>query len=297
MAHEVPDVLGRILDHCLELTDSEFGFVGLIDGSGRMMDVAAIKGFEPTDPTFYERFHVIPVRPNIFGVALRERTTSISNDVLNDPRRIGQPRGHPPVRTFLGVPLQVGDRVIGMIGVANRAGGYGKGDDRLLSTLANQAAVAIENAKLIEYQQEMIDKLENLNRELDEAEHAQVLQRDRRRVAERVRAEIERELFLIGQRISSVLENPDLGSEAMEHLIQARQIAARAGRTASDVSLTQRETQILRLLAQGHTNREIGAKVHLSENTVKTHVQTIFGKLSVKNRVEAAVKAADSNLI
>src|SRR4030088_2662162 len=135
--HELPPVMDPALGHCLELTGSAFGFVGLLSGSDQM-DVAAIKGFAPSDARFYERFRLIPVRPSVFGIVITERRSSLSNDVPNDPLHVGQPRGHPPVRRFLGVPLQVGERVIGMIGVANKEGGYEAADERLLSTFANQ---------------------------------------------------------------------------------------------------------------------------------------------------------------
>jgi len=111
--HELPPVLDRALGHCLELTASAFGFIGLLNGSNQL-DVAAIKGFEPSDPKFYERFRLIPVRPSVFGVVITEGRSNVSNDVLHDPGRAGQPPGHPPVRTFLGVPLQVGEKVVGM---------------------------------------------------------------------------------------------------------------------------------------------------------------------------------------
>src|SRR5712692_106969 len=129
--HEMPKVLDRALGYCLDLTQSAFGFIGLLNGSEQMA-VAAIKGFEPSDPRFYERFRLIPVRPSVFGVTITEERSHISNDVAHDPFTVGQPRGHPPVRTFLGVPLRVGTTVIGMIGVANNPGGYVADDERLL---------------------------------------------------------------------------------------------------------------------------------------------------------------------
>ena len=48
---------------------------------------------------------------------------------------------------------------------------------------------------------------------------------------------------------------------------------------------------ILRLMADGLSNREIAERVHLSENTVKTHIQEILRKLRARNRVQAAVRA------
>ena len=163
--HELPQVLDRALEYCLKVTGSEFGFVGLLNASKQMMDVAAIKGFEPADPSFYERFRLIPVRPPLFREVAREGRICISNDVINDPRRVGQPSGHPPVRTYLGVPLRMGGEIIGMVGVANRKEGYSHDEGRLLSTFANQAAVAIDNARLYESQKDLIRRLELLQHE------------------------------------------------------------------------------------------------------------------------------------
>src|SRR5438094_9002471 len=110
--HELPQVLDLALEYCLQVTRSEFGFVGLLNASKQMMDVAATKGFDPLDPTFYERFRLIPVRPTLFGTVVLEGRICISNDVMNDPRRGGHPRGHPRVGTYLGVPLRAGSNVI-----------------------------------------------------------------------------------------------------------------------------------------------------------------------------------------
>ncbi|MDQ1494806.1 MAG: two-component system, NarL family, response regulator DevR, partial [Actinomycetota bacterium] len=46
-----------------------------------------------------------------------------------------------------------------------------------------------------------------------------------------------------------------------------------------------------RFITEGYSNREIAERVHLSENTVKSHIQEIFRKLRVRNRVEAALRA------
>jgi DNA-binding NarL/FixJ family response regulator len=71
---------------------------------------------------------------------------------------------------------------------------------------------------------------------------------------------------------------------------------ARTGQAAGSrrAALSASQVSILRLISRGHSNREIAAEVHLSENTVKTHVQEIFRKLGVRNRVEAAILAGKS---
>jgi DNA-binding NarL/FixJ family response regulator len=61
--------------------------------------------------------------------------------------------------------------------------------------------------------------------------------------------------------------------------------------------LSEREVEILRLIARGASNREIAATLFLAEGTVKNHVTNILGKLEVRDRTQAALKAKDSGLI
>jgi signal transduction histidine kinase len=222
--HEMPKVLDRALGYCLDLTQSAFGFIGLLNGS-EQMDVAAIKGFEPSDPRFYEKFRLIPVRPSVFGVVITNRRSKISNDVLHDPDRVGQPPGHPPTRTFMGVPLQVGERVIGMIGVANKLSGYTADEERLLSTFANQVAVAIENARLYEDQRRMIDELAELHRNLSQAERDQVLREERERIAAELHDRIEQAIFTLGLKVNSILERETVTEPIATGLGEVRQLA------------------------------------------------------------------------
>lgn len=142
-------VLNTALEHCLQLTDSQFGFVGLTTDDRQAMDVVAIQGFHPA-ARFYEHHHLIPLRPNIFAGVVLENAAVRSEDATQDSRRVGQPAGHPAVRTFLGVPLCIRDAPIGMIGVANRPQPYDAEHQQLLMTYAAQVAIVIRNAQLYE---------------------------------------------------------------------------------------------------------------------------------------------------
>ena len=57
------------------------------------------------------------------------------------------------------------------------------------------------------------------------------------------------------------------------------------------MGLTARELELLRLIAQGHTNTKIAKELSVSEATVKTHVNHIFSKLGVRDRVQVVIKA------
>ncbi len=168
-------VLNTALRHCLALTESRFGFIGLTTPDEAAMDVVAIEGFHPT-PVFYDHFHLIPLRPNIFARVVLENHPVRSDNALSDPAYMGQPAGHPHVRAFLGVPLLVRDKPIGMIGVANRPAPYGDDHEQLLVTYAAQVAIAIHNAQLYEElttaKAELEIKVETRTQELQEAKQA-----------------------------------------------------------------------------------------------------------------------------
>ena len=84
-----------------------------------------------------------------------------------------------------------------------------------------------------------------------------------------------------------------LAPQVAGHVIERSRRQSGSRRSALSAS----QVAILRLISRGHSNREIAAEVHLSENTVKTHIQEIFRKLGVRNRVEAAILAGKSGWI
>ncbi|WP_410602969.1 response regulator [Amycolatopsis sp. lyj-90] len=82
----------------------------------------------------------------------------------------------------------------------------------------------------------------------------------------------------------------------------ARRLAAAAppaepAKPAPTEVLTSRETAVLRLVATGSTNREIAARLYLSEGTVKNHISRILGRLGLRDRTQAAIYARDHGLL
>jgi len=77
-----------------------------------------------------------------------------------------------------------------------------------------------------------------------------------------------------------------------------REIQVPETRVVSGVSsLTERESDVLRLVARGYANKEIASDLNIGEKTVKTHVSNILGKLGVQSRTQAALYAARSGLV
>ena len=94
--------------------------------------------------------------------------------------------------------------------------------------------------------------------------------------------------------------DPSVAGRLVDWLRPAGQavMAEREGETAvSDHGLTERELQVLSLLATGASNREIAARLVVSEGTVKTHVSNILGRLGLRDRIQAALYARDHRLV
>jgi two-component system, NarL family, response regulator len=68
-------------------------------------------------------------------------------------------------------------------------------------------------------------------------------------------------------------------------------------RRVTDESLTEREREVLALVAEGRSNREIGSEIHIEESTVKTHLKSIFAKLHAESRTEAVTVATRRGLL
>jgi DNA-binding NarL/FixJ family response regulator len=90
--------------------------------------------------------------------------------------------------------------------------------------------------------------------------------------------------------------------EAIRHVhaggrLFAREVAARATDSTSGPILTSREVGVLELVAKGMSNKEIGAALFVSEDTIKTHLKHVFTKLGVGDRTEAALLAIQRGII
>jgi len=90
------------------------------------------------------------------------------------------------------------------------------------------------------------------------------------------------------------------GTSVLSPQVTARVLGALRGRpvpTAGAEALTERERQVLTHVARGHSNRRIAAGLHISEETVKTHVSHVIAKLGAADRTDAAVQALRLGLI
>jgi diguanylate cyclase (GGDEF)-like protein len=122
------------LARVIRLSGSEYGFIGRIDMSddtgAPVLTALAITDIAWNDVTrkYYDEYEATGLQftnlDTLFGVTLRTGETVISDDPYADPRRGGMPPGHRPMNSYMGIPLKDGGDLLGMIGLANRDGGF-----------------------------------------------------------------------------------------------------------------------------------------------------------------------------
>jgi NarL family two-component system response regulator LiaR len=87
--------------------------------------------------------------------------------------------------------------------------------------------------------------------------------------------------------------HPDIARKLMEQVSQKRSIPQETSRE----KLTEREREVIRLVAMGRNNREIALELFISEKTVKTHISNILGKLNLEHRTQLAIYAIKNKLV
>jgi len=155
-------LLQRIVETAAQLTGARYAALGVIDRSGQALERFLTTGI---DAETHAAIGDLPRGRGILGVLIREAQTLRLHDLADDPRSVGFPRQHPPMRTFLGVPIVLRGVAYGNLYLTEKEGGedFSEEDEELTQLLAAQAAVAIENARLYETSTRWLRQLESLN--------------------------------------------------------------------------------------------------------------------------------------
>ncbi|MDP3928778.1 MAG: GAF domain-containing sensor histidine kinase [Bacteroidota bacterium] len=173
--HSSFESLIKLLDFLLLYTESEFGFIGeiLYDVHGeRYLKSHAITNIAWDKETLdlYTK-HVstgLEFRNNnsIFGVTVKTGEAYISKDPASDPNKAGTPKGHPPMSSFIGIPIYNKDIFIGMIGLANKKGGYHPNTITQLEPFYMVIASILQSFKIYKINEENKLKLQKNERNL-----------------------------------------------------------------------------------------------------------------------------------
>jgi len=155
-------VLERIVEAAARVTDAQYAALGVIDRAGTGLERFVTYGM--TDEV-KNRIGDPPHGRGILGVLIRDARNLRLHDLSEHPRSVGFPPGHPPMHTFLGVPILLRGVAYGNLYLTEKDGrdDFTDDDEELVSLLAAQAAVAVENARLYESATSWSRQLESLN--------------------------------------------------------------------------------------------------------------------------------------
>lgn len=188
---DVETVLTRVLDAARELTASKYAAIGILDPSrerfGRFISIGI-------DEELQQQIGPPPVGRGLFGTVIRAQTPVRVVRVGDHPDSQGYPPGHPPMDSFLGVPVRIGSEAWGVICCSEQATGrYDDDHERSLVLLAEWAAIAVHNA----------DVLGRARKDRDKVAHALLAHRAARDVAQAIGSDVDLDhvLELISARV------------------------------------------------------------------------------------------------
>lgn len=161
--HDLTSVLQKVVDLSRALLSAKYGALGLLDEDGSSIVQMITSGLSPSSRARMDQF---PRTHGLLGIPITERRPIRVDSIADDARARGFPANHPGMTSFLGVPLLSKGRVFGNLYLADKVPDLtttGRGrplsftqeDQEILEMFANQAAIAIENARLYRQNQQI----------------------------------------------------------------------------------------------------------------------------------------------
>lgn len=165
-AGTLEEVLERIAEVTQRLVGARYVALGVPDGMG------SLRYFKTVGVTaeIIEMIGHLPVGRGLLGVIMNGREVLRLEDMSTHPKRVGFPKNHPPMHSLLGVPIQLGAELFGILYLCDRFDGlpFTEQDQWLVETLAGYAALAIAGVQLSEQNQRLVllEERERVAREL-----------------------------------------------------------------------------------------------------------------------------------
>ncbi|WP_333473349.1 sensor histidine kinase [Lolliginicoccus lacisalsi] len=218
------DTLHRVVTVGIRLTGARYGALG-IRGSGTKLSRFIYEGVSNADAA---RIGRLPEGLGILGLLFDEPQVIRLADLSEHPASVGLPPHHPPMRSFLGVPIRIRDRVFGNLYLTEKENGsqFSHDDEIIVQLLASAAGIAIENARLYEESRDRLRWLEALNEISNDllggSDPSHTLQ---------LVADLARDLTQADHAFLAIPDDPDLPLEDTDSLIVA--VASGAGSTGA----------------------------------------------------------------
>ncbi len=181
---DIHRVFQRMLGLLLTASESQYGFIGevLHNAEGRpYVKIRAITNIAWNEATLalYHKLEsggfVITHLDSLIGAAITTRAPIIANHPAADPRRGGLPEGHPSLDAYLGLPLSLGDQQVGIVGVANRPGGYDQAMIATLEPIVATCASLIVSCRLEREREASAEALRKLSLAVDQSPESVII--------------------------------------------------------------------------------------------------------------------------
>jgi signal transduction histidine kinase len=156
---DLDSVLQRVVEEACEITGAQYGALGVMNDAGDGLDRFITTGI---DQETHAAIGDLPRGRGVLGVLISDSRPLRLSNVDSHPRSYGFPPGHPPMNTFLGVPILIRGEAYGNVYLTEKAGGqdFEAVDEEAIGLLADIAGIAIDNARLYQRVESRRDELE-----------------------------------------------------------------------------------------------------------------------------------------
>ncbi len=155
------EVLSRLVEMAREILGARYAALGVLDRDGTGLESFVTSGLDDHEVA---AIGALPTGRGLLGLLIRDPRPVRLRDISTDPRSCGFPPNHPPMGSFLGVPVALRGRVFGNLYVTEKesSDAFTEEDERVALTLAAQAAVAIDNARRYEEEVRRLNEMESV---------------------------------------------------------------------------------------------------------------------------------------
>ncbi len=164
--HSLERVLQQIVDSAREVVGARYAALGVLGPDRQSLSQFVTSGLSEVER---ERIGELPRGRGLLGLVIREPKPIRSADINRHPKRYGFPPNHPPMKSFLGVPIRSRGEVFGNLYLTEKIGAkeFDVEDEAIAVLLAASTAVAIENARLHEASQDLLGQVRIMQRQRD----------------------------------------------------------------------------------------------------------------------------------
>lgn len=244
------DVLSNIVPAARDLLGAQYAALGVLSDEGEFLEEFLHDGI---DEETAARIGALPRGHGLLGLLITHPEPIRLPNLAEHPASYGFPPHHPPMTSFLGTPIRIGDRVFGNLYLTDKldANEFSAEDEELAVALASVAGMVIENARLYEEAREQAAELAAADRELGRL----AVIEDRERIGRELHDTVVQRLFSAGMALQGALQQVDP---------ERPQVAARVNEVIDDLDATIRQIRTAIFELQSTGDQPAGVRASLS---------------------------------